>query len=81
MLVDITDLEAVERRQRLLFDELNHRVKNTLAIVQSLAQHTQRSNPDPQEFTRAFGDGSCRCHAPTSSFPDRLARRAARQRS
>lgn len=56
VLVDITDLKAAEQRQRLLFDELNHRVKNTLAIVQSLAQHTQRSKPDPREFTRAFGD-------------------------
>lgn len=56
VLVDITDLKAAEQRQRLLFDELNHRVKNTLAIVQSLAQHTQRSKPDPQEFTRAFGE-------------------------
>ena len=56
VLVDITDLKAAEQRQRLLFDELNHRVRNTLAIVQSLAQHTQRSKPDPQEFTRAFGD-------------------------
>lgn len=56
VLVDITDLKAAEQRQRLLFDELNHRVKNTLAIVQSLAQHTQRSRPDPQEFTRAFGE-------------------------
>jgi PAS domain S-box-containing protein len=56
VLVDITDLKTAEERQRLLFDELNHRVKNTLAIVQSLAQHTQRSKPDPQEFTRAFGE-------------------------
>jgi len=56
VLVDITDLKAAEQRQRLLFDELNHRVKNTLAIVQSLAQHTQRSKPDPREFTRAFGE-------------------------
>jgi len=56
VLVDITDIKAAEQRQRLLFDELNHRVKNTLAIVQSLAQHTQRSKPDPQEFSRAFGE-------------------------
>jgi two-component sensor histidine kinase len=56
VLVDITDLKAAEQRQRLLFDELNHRVKNTLAIVQSLAQHTQRSKPDPRDFTRAFGE-------------------------
>ena len=56
LLVDITDLKEAEQRQRLLFEELNHRVKNTLAIVQSLAQQTQRSKPDPQEFTRAFGE-------------------------
>lgn len=56
VLLDVTDLKAAEERQRLLFDELNHRVKNTLAIVQSLAQHTQRSTPDPQEFTRVFGE-------------------------
>jgi len=56
VLVDITDLKAAEQRQRLLFDELNHRVKNTLAIVEALARHTQRSKPDPREFTRAFGE-------------------------
>jgi len=56
VLVDITDLKAAEQRQRLLFDELNHRVKNTLAIVQSLALQTLRSSPDPQEFGRAFGE-------------------------
>jgi PAS domain S-box-containing protein len=56
VLVDITDLKASEQRQRLLFDELNHRVKNTLAIVQSLALQTLRSSPDPQAFSRAFGE-------------------------
>jgi PAS domain S-box-containing protein len=56
VLVDITDLKASEQRQRLLFDELSHRVKNTLAIVQSLAQQTLRSRPDPQEFGQAFGE-------------------------
>jgi PAS domain S-box-containing protein len=56
VLVDITDLKASEQRQRMLFDELSHRVKNTLAIVQSLALQTLRSSPDPQEFGRAFGE-------------------------
>jgi PAS domain S-box-containing protein len=56
VLVDITDLKAAEQRQRLLFDELNHRVKNTLAIVQSLAQHTLKSKPEPKEFAQAFGE-------------------------
>jgi hypothetical protein len=37
MLVDISERAAAERRRRLLINELNHRVKNTLASVQSIA--------------------------------------------
>jgi two-component sensor histidine kinase len=55
VLLDITDLKAAEQRQRLLFDELSHRVKNTLSIVQSLAQQTLRSTPEPHAFAQAFG--------------------------
>jgi PAS domain S-box-containing protein len=54
VLLDITELKESEQRQQLLFDELNHRVKNTLAIVQSLAQQTLRSRSDPKEFVAAF---------------------------
>lgn len=56
VLLDITDLKEAEQRQRLLFDELNHRVKNTLAIVQALAQQTLRTRPDPADFARTFAD-------------------------
>jgi PAS domain S-box-containing protein len=42
--VDITERKKAEEHQRLLVDELNHRVKNTLSIVQSLAQQTFRSD-------------------------------------
>ena len=44
---DITEEVEAEQRQSLLIDELNHRVKNTLAIVQGLAQ---------QSFGPADGD-------------------------
>ena len=54
VLLDISELKAAEQRQRLLFDELNHRVKNTLSIVQSLAQQTLRTRPDPKDFAPAF---------------------------
>lgn len=37
---DVTEEVAAEERQRLLINELNHRVKNTLAIVQGLAQQS-----------------------------------------
>ena len=40
MLVDITRRKEAERRQLLLINELNHRVKNTLATVQSIAALT-----------------------------------------
>jgi PAS domain S-box-containing protein len=42
MLVDITERKVAENRQKTLIDELNHRVKNTLATVQSLAAQTAR---------------------------------------
>lgn len=56
VVLDITDKKAAEQRQYLLFDELNHRVKNTLAIVQALAQQTLRTKPDPRQFADAFAD-------------------------
>jgi PAS domain S-box-containing protein len=50
---DITSRKTVEAEQqhyqsqlRLLINELNHRVKNTLATVQSMAAQTMRSEPD-----------------------------------
>jgi len=51
---DITERKASERRQKLLIDELNHRVKNTLATVQSLASQTARVAPTPSAFREGF---------------------------
>ncbi|HEY8618364.1 PAS domain-containing protein [Phenylobacterium sp.] len=42
---DISALKASERRQELLLDELNHRVKNTLALVQNVARQSLKSVP------------------------------------
>jgi len=42
------------QRQRLMIDELNHRVKNTLATVQSIAMQTARSHEDPRSFAETF---------------------------
>lgn len=56
MLVDITERKLAENRQKTLIDELNHRVKNTLATVQSLAAQTARhavSAPDLYEKLEA----------------------------
>jgi PAS domain S-box-containing protein len=51
---DVTDAVLADRRQRLMIDELNHRVKNTLATVQSIAMQTARSHPDPSRFAESF---------------------------
>lgn len=40
---DVTQQVLAEEHQKLLINELNHRVKNTLAIVQSLATQTFRN--------------------------------------
>ena len=54
MLIDITERKQAEETQRLLIGELNHRVKNTLATVQSLAQQTLRRAKSPEHFVASF---------------------------
>jgi PAS domain S-box-containing protein len=49
---DITQAKKAEEHQRLLINELNHRVKNTLATVQSVASQTLR-NAETAEEARA----------------------------
>lgn len=44
--MDRTEAVRTQKRQRLLLDELNHRVKNTLATVQSIASQTMRTARD-----------------------------------
>jgi PAS domain S-box-containing protein len=47
MLVDISERKQAEYRQRILLDELNHRVKNNLQMLHSLLRTAQReSNSD-----------------------------------
>jgi len=41
--VDVTERKIGEEHQRLLINELNHRVKNTLAIVQAIAWQSFRA--------------------------------------
>jgi len=51
---DVTERRRAEERQRLLVNELNHRVKNTLALVQGLALQSFREGRDPAEARSAF---------------------------
>jgi len=52
--MDRTEAVRTLRRQRLLLDEVNHRVKNTLATVQSIAAQTLRTAPDLATAKKAF---------------------------
>lgn len=54
MLVDISHHKRAEERQQLLINELNHRVKNTLATVQSIAMQTMRHAHSPEAFRDSF---------------------------
>ena len=59
MLVDISERRTAEAHQLLMINELNHRVKNTLAVVQSLAHLTLRKHTAPD----ALRDFEARLHA------------------
>jgi len=52
--IDISATKESEEKTRLLLRELNHRVKNTLAMLQSLAGQTLRRSRNDKEFTIAF---------------------------
>ncbi|KQT50823.1 hypothetical protein ASG43_06045 [Aureimonas sp. Leaf454] len=61
IVLDVTDrrnafleLEGSERRQRLLIDELNHRVKNTLSTVQSISRQTAKRATSLEQFHANF---------------------------
>jgi PAS domain S-box-containing protein len=51
--VDVTEREEAEAERELLIAELNHRVKNTLSVVQSIAHQTFRE-PETVEARKAF---------------------------
>jgi len=52
--IDITERKRQQQHRELLLNELNHRVKNTLATVQSFAVQTLRSAPTLTDGRRAF---------------------------
>lgn len=51
---DMTEAKRAETHLRLLIDELNHRVKNTLAIVQGIAQQSFKDDVPPRQARAAF---------------------------
>ncbi len=63
--LDVTSVVRAEQHQRLLVDELNHRVKNMLTVVVSLASQTLRRADDLDTFGEAFLG---RVHALSGSY-------------
>lgn len=53
-LTDITERKEALERQRLLANELNHRVKNTLATVQAIAAQSLRGDDVPSAARERF---------------------------
>ncbi|WP_188911973.1 PAS domain S-box protein [Salinarimonas ramus] len=51
---DITERKRAEERQSLMVRELHHRVKNSLATVQAIANATARTATDISAFREAF---------------------------
>jgi two-component system CheB/CheR fusion protein len=53
-LIDIHERRTAEARQRLLFAELQHRVKNVLGVVRSIVSQTVETSASLDEFARHF---------------------------
>jgi two-component sensor histidine kinase len=51
--VDVTSMVQAEQHQRMMVDELNHRVRNMLTVVISLASQTLRQSKLLPEFSEA----------------------------
>lgn len=54
MVQDVTERKELEARQKVLNEELSHRMKNTLAMVQAIARQTLRDSND-RAGLEAFG--------------------------
>jgi PAS domain S-box-containing protein len=60
VMLDITERKRAEERMRTVAAELRHRVKNSLAVIGSIAARTLRNPDDP---VRAFDDFQARLQA------------------
>jgi two-component system CheB/CheR fusion protein len=72
ILHDRTQERENEERQKLLMAELQHRVKNILAVVRSIASRTLETTEDLEDFSAHF-DGRLRALARTQNVLTRTA--------
>jgi len=64
--IDVTALTRAEERQRLLLAELQHRVRNTLGVVRSIARRSAQTNSTVDEYA-AHLDGRLSAFARTQA--------------
>src|SRR4051812_32971830 len=67
---DITAITRAEERQRLLLAELQHRVRNTLGVVRSIARRTADTSSTVEEFASHL-DGRLNAFARTQALVTR----------
>ena len=70
VMMDVTDRKRAEEHQRALVAELDHRVKNVLARVASVAHRTREGSRTLDDFVEAF-DGRIEAMANTHSLLSR----------
>ncbi|MBR0776554.1 PAS domain-containing protein [Bradyrhizobium diazoefficiens] len=68
--VDVTAITRAEERQRLLLAELQHRVRNTLGVVRSIARRSAESSATVEEYA-AHLDGRLTAFARTQALVTR----------
>jgi two-component sensor histidine kinase len=51
---DVTEREALRKERDLVAAELMHRVRNTMSVVQSVAEHTVRASDTLDDFHKGF---------------------------
>jgi PAS domain S-box-containing protein len=54
MLVDVTQRKLAEQHQKVLLAELQHRVRNTLAVIRSIARRTAETSETVQDYAMHF---------------------------
>ena len=68
--IDVTAITRAEERQRLLLAELQHRVRNTLSVVRSIARRSAETSTSVEEYASHL-DGRLNAFARTQALVTR----------
>jgi two-component system CheB/CheR fusion protein len=68
--IDVTAITRAEERQRLLLAELQHRVRNTLGVVRSIARRSAETSPSVEDYSSHL-DGRLNAFARTQAMVTR----------